>query len=108
MADAGTMHQMHTDACTVAIRSDVPLLRVGLERAVRLAGLRPVSGSECPDITIGADGWPGAEHVTITVRATSSRRAWSALGDLVDELEWTIGTTTVNDRGPGSRRQDLP
>jgi len=108
MVDALQVHQLPTDACTVSIRSDVPLLRVGLERAVRLAGLRPVDDPERPDITVRADGRAGAEQVTVTVRSATSRQAWVALGDLIGEFERTFGTESVSDRAPVPRRRDLP
>lgn len=98
---------MPADDCNVSVSSDVPLLRVGLERAVGLAGLSLVKGPECSDITVRAGGQPGAEQVTLTVESATSRKAWVALGKLIGEFAQTLGAGALSDPVPGPRRSDL-
>jgi hypothetical protein len=76
--------------------ANVPLLRVGLERAVLTAGLQLTSDQTAAAIGLHpADTAPtdasmdlsvGANHVTITVTAIPRRETWMAVWVLLSEL----------------------
>jgi hypothetical protein len=92
--DRWGVERVSASPCTVAVRSDVPLLRLGLERAVRLAGMRTVAdrAAGC-DIVIEAAGEPGREQVTVVVRSPTNRQTWVALGQLIERFERTFETS---------------
>jgi hypothetical protein len=76
--------------------ASVPLLRVGLERAVLAAGLQLTSekavaaiGLHSPDMAptgIGMDLSVGANQVTIALTAIPEPETWSAVWALLPEL----------------------
>jgi hypothetical protein len=80
----------------VLVVASAPLLRVGLERAVRVAGLEPTSDETGAAIGLhtadtaptetGTDLSVGANRVTIALTAIPEPPTWSAVWALIAEL----------------------
>lgn len=100
--------------------ANTALLRAGLERAARIAGLTPVAAGEPAVIALRCEGGPdvddapvevraGLDGVTVRIARDPDPEIWTALRMLAGELlgrseDRSTEHRSTEDRGPDDRR----